>query len=93
MGNFCKNKDCPTSHEILAFVDGTGNGGMDRVVGYHLSLCEFCLAEVEFYRFYPPIEEKVTADTIPAPLLELADALLRRAHDLTPLYRLIDKGN
>ncbi len=93
MGNFCKNKDCPTSQELLAFVGGTGDQGTDGVIGYHLSICEFCLSEVEFYRFYPPVDEKVTAERIPAPLLELAEALLHKDRDLTPLYRLIDTRN
>ncbi len=93
MGNFRKNKDCPTSQEILALVGGAANRGFDGVIAYHLSVCEFCLSELEFYRSYPPLDEKVTAERIPAPLLELAEALLRRDHDLTPLYRLIDRIN
>ncbi len=93
MGNFRKNKDCPTSQEILALVGGAAKRGFDGAVAYHLSVCEFCLSELEFYRSYPPLEEKVAAERIPTPLLELAEALLRRDQDLSPLYRLIDRRN
>jgi len=56
----------------------------------HLIECEFCAAEVEFYRLYPPLEETVVAEKMPRPLFELAHALLQKERDLTPLYRLIE---
>ena len=77
--NFCKNEDCPTSQELVDFQ----NGDMERERGVdiriHINVCEFCAAEVEFYSRYPlsseePIDEPAT---IPAPLFELAEALLR----------------
>ncbi|HEX6125002.1 MAG TPA: hypothetical protein VFZ23_06460 [Pyrinomonadaceae bacterium] len=92
MRNFCKNKECPTSEEILAFVEGRRRRVTDGGIEYHVSVCEFCLAEVELYRLYPPIDEKVEAEKIPAPLMELAEALLKKKRDLTPLYRLIDRS-
>ena len=72
--------------------------GNDRHVisaelSYHLSICEFCLAEVEFYRQHPPVEEEVTPEEMPKPLFDLAEALLHGKSDSTPLYKLIDDRN
>ena len=93
MGNFGKNKECPTSHEILAFVEGRRRRAVDAGIAFHASVCEFCMAEVELYRMYPPMEEKIAPEHIPPPLMELAEALLRKERDLTPLYRLLDTRN
>jgi hypothetical protein len=93
MEGFCKHEDCPTSEDILAFL----NGNVEEAVGAgykcHLLECEFCSAEIEFYRFYPPVDDKAVLEKMPEPLLELAEALLDKKHDLTPLYRLIDQSN
>ena len=94
MEGFYKHGDCPASELLLAFVNGEiplADGDSFR---QHLSVCEFCGAEAEFYRSFPPIaEEKAVIEEMPEPLLELAEALLQKDHDLTPLYRLIDNGN
>lgn len=42
----------------------------------HLTACEFCAAEVEFYEHYPQTDEPVVATQIPQPLYELAESLL-----------------
>lgn len=59
----------------------------------HLANCEFCSAELEFYRRHPPREEKVEPVSIPEPLFELADALLHKKRDLTELYKLAGRDD
>jgi hypothetical protein len=44
----------------------------------HLSACEFCVSEVEFYSNFPPAEEAVQTPEIPGPLFELAESLLKK---------------
>jgi hypothetical protein len=59
----------------------------------HLSLCDFCRAETELYKlYYSPVDDEVTAGRIPQPLLELAESLLHKKNDLTPLYNLIERN-
>ena len=89
MESFYKTGDCPASQELAALVDPTNESGEIRE---HLSQCEFCDAELEFYRRYPPLDEKIQPATIPKPLLELADALLHRRCDLSELYKLAGRG-
>lgn len=80
--NFCKNEDCPSSQELLDFQ----NGDLDRERGVdvriHMAMCEFCSAEVEFYSIYPQAQEDVFVrpEKIPAPLFELAEALLKNRY-------------
>ena len=51
-------------------------------IGRHLGTCEFCEAEVEFYSNYPQGQDEARVETaaIPAPLFELAEALLKNRH-------------
>jgi anti-sigma factor ChrR (cupin superfamily) len=80
---FRKNEDCPSSEELLAYESGELARATELAVGEHLTVCEFCEAEVEFYSRFPQgdvlSESPVSAD-IPAPLFQLAEALLKR-HD------------
>ena len=64
-----------------------------RMIGAHLSVCEFCEAEVDFYGHYPPVEEIVMPEKIPTPLFELAEALLGTHHSssVSKLSREIDR--
>ena len=79
---FCKNDDCPSSNELLGYQNGDLAKVRSREIGSHLSSCEFCAAEVDFYCTYPQsTEEPVTEiGEIPAPLFQLAEALLKREH-------------
>jgi hypothetical protein len=75
---FCKNEACPSSNELLAYQNGDLAKTRVKEIGRHLSSCEFCDAEVEFYSNYPQAtEETAEIGAIPAPLFELAEALLR----------------
>ncbi|MEP7148188.1 MAG: hypothetical protein ABI857_04835 [Acidobacteriota bacterium] len=90
MESFCKTEDCPASEKLVAFGDSAIDSAELR---RHLSVCEFCAAELEFYREYPPSHENVEPAKIPGPLFELADALLQRNRDLTELNKLARRGD
>jgi hypothetical protein len=92
MGSFCKKRGCPASQEILAF--SAGNIGFDDrgMVDRHFCECEFCLAELEFYKHYPQPTELAEFEEIPKPLYELATSLLNKQTDLSPLYKLMGSG-
>jgi len=77
---FCKHEDCPTSGELLEFQNGKLTQARCGEIQGHLEACEFCDAETEFYSQYP--QDDVVCETcesveIPAPLYELAEALLK----------------
>jgi hypothetical protein len=95
MTGFCKNEDCPSSHELLGYQTGDLPRVRGNDVRKHLSSCEFCSAEVEFYSHYPPDEGLLSeVNEIPAPLFELAEAILKNRHgDASSLYSLLsEKG-
>lgn len=77
---FCKNEDCPSSNELLDFQNGDLVRSRGSEINKHLATCEFCSAEVEFYSHYPQEEGASEATAIPAPLFELAEALLKNRY-------------
>jgi hypothetical protein len=80
MITFCKNSNCPSSQQLLAFErDDVAIEEFEKIKS-HLSECEFCACEVEFYAHYPQSEETVAKVEIPIPLYELAEALLSNKH-------------
>ena len=90
MVTFCKDKNCPSSPELLAFQVGATSLKDRTRIERHLTTCEFCASEVEFYRHYPQSEEVVARVEIPVALYELADALLSNKHkDFSTLNRLL----
>jgi hypothetical protein len=94
---FCKNEDCPSSTELLDFQNGDLPKPRGSEVRRHLANCDFCEAEVEFYSIYPQAQDDGVGEAteIPAPLYELAEALLRNRHaDGASLNSLLkEKGN
>lgn len=94
--NFCKNEDCPSSNELLEFQNGDLPRARGTEIRRHLTDCEFCEAEVEFYSNYPQGQDDGREEPaeIPAPLFELAEALLKNRHgDPTSLNALLkEKG-
>ena len=81
---FYKNEDCPSSYDLLAYERGDLEKACAGELTHHLTHCEFCLAEFEFYSHYPQTEESAeTSDlgAIPPPLLQLAEALLRNGRN------------
>ncbi len=85
MSNFCKNGNCPDSHDLLAFQNGDLEVADTAELRAHLAVCEFCAAEVEFYSHYPQPEESVESPEMPQPLAELAEALLKKDRDATKI--------
>jgi len=82
MTSFCKNENCPPSAELLVFQKGELSRRTSDRIKDHLETCDFCEAEVRFYECYPTesITEEPVAAEIPAPLYELAEALLKHRH-------------
>lgn len=78
--DFCKSEDCPASNELLDFQNGDLPRRRAGEISKHTASCEFCSAEVEFYSHYPQAEGSVEPTEIPAPLYELAEALLKNRH-------------
>lgn len=69
-----------SSQELLAFQCGEISYKERGRIEAHITACEFCASEVEFYAHYPQSEESVTTVEIPIPLYELAEALLNDKH-------------
>lgn len=90
MTGFCKNENCPSSHELLAFQNGDLSRESGSEIREHLASCEFCTAEVDFYTRYPQDDTAGETCEIPAPLYELAEALLKhRNGDMVSLNDLL----
>ena len=93
MVTFCKNANCPSSQELLAFQNEEASTETGILIHEHIKMCEFCEAEIEFYAHYPQSEEKVTSEEIPLPLYELAEALLNKGcGDFSALNKLLDEN-
>jgi len=92
---FCKNEDCPSSNELLEYQNGDLPRSRSGEIGRHLADCDFCEAEVEFYSNFPQgQDEAAVATEIPAPLYELAEALLKNHHsDPSSLNSLLKDRN
>lgn len=80
MTGFYKNENCPTSHELLGYEKGELVQPQAAEVRRHIATCEFCAAEVDFYSRYPQAEGTAEPAEIPAPLYELAEAILKKRH-------------
>lgn len=78
MSNFRKEKDCPTSFELADAADAELNGQDGLRLAAHLASCDFCAAELEFYKRYPPDLSEIAVPPMPRPLLELAEALIAK---------------
>ena len=94
MPGFRKSEACPPSIELLEFEKGAIERVRGRAIGKHLSDCELCEAEIDFYSHYP--QEVVMAgeaSEIPAPLFEMAEAFLKNRHnDLLSLNALLKEN-
>jgi hypothetical protein len=86
MSSFRKSKDCPSSDELLGTLSEAIRGDRGLRIARHLANCDFCAAELEFYKNYPPTSETEPAGPMPGPLRELAEALL--AHGTIHVSRL-----
>jgi hypothetical protein len=78
MSRFRKEKDCPSSLELAESVAVDLDGLVGLGLANHIGRCDFCAAELEFYRHYPPEPVLVSTPPIPKPLFELAESILTR---------------
>lgn len=93
MINFCKNASCPSSTELLTFQKGEFSNKDSEIIRTHLTDCEFCAAETAFYARFPQAEEECAETNIPAPLFQLAEALLgSREKNFTLLQKLLGEN-
>jgi hypothetical protein len=77
MSDFRKKIDCPTSHALADCLFEPLDGHRGVQIANHLASCDFCAAELEFYRQYPPQPiRRVETPKMPTPLQELAETLL-----------------
>ena len=92
MSNFRKKEACPASDRLLLFQIGAVSAAAEEnAIRRHLGICEFCAAEVAFYADYPPVDESVEVERIPAALFELASALLKNDSSSSRLSREMEK--
>jgi hypothetical protein len=66
MNTFGKQPNCPASHEILAYVEGSLRSLAKQRIARHSMLCDFCGAEVQLFTKYTPSEEDFTPAPTPA---------------------------
>ena len=94
MLSFHKNRECPTSEDLLAFQNGCSPTGKSRFIREHICSCDFCGAEADFYSRYPQTaHDKISVTEIPDHLFELAQALLNnRENGGVLLKRLIKES-
>ena len=77
MTAFCKSANCPSSDNILSFLNGRLPDDVAGEIGTHLGVCDFCSAEADFYKHFPHVpDEYVRPVKIPLHLYQLAEALL-----------------
>lgn len=89
MGQFSKNCGCPSSAELLEYLAEGCTAESGGAILHHLAVCEFCEAEVSFYRRFPPMEASFEPVPMPEPLFELAEALLVKNRGIGPLKNLL----
>lgn len=94
MLSFHKNRDCPTSQDLLAFQNGSATGSIRRRIGDHICECDFCGAEAEFYSRFPQNgDDSISVSEIPDHLFQLAEALLNNKHSGNSLLKKLLREN
>jgi hypothetical protein len=76
MVNFCKNASCPSSENLLEFINSEITTKAAKKIEKHLDECEFCSSEIELYEHYTVQDEIIPEPKIPTPLFQLAEALM-----------------
>jgi hypothetical protein len=91
MTAFCKSANCPSSDNILSFLNGRLPDDAAEEIGAHLGVCDFCSAEADFYKHFPHVpNEPIRPVEIPSHLYQLAEALLNdRRRGLSSLGNLL----
>lgn len=74
---FCKQKACPSTETLLSYQAGVGLTSKEREsVMAHLTMCDFCGAELQLLVKHPPCDEPWTAAEMPLHLRLLANSIL-----------------
>lgn len=64
MKTFTKQTNCPASHQILSYVEGSLRPLARQKVARHCAVCDFCGAEAQlFAKYRPSAEEHIPAAT------------------------------
>jgi hypothetical protein len=93
MINFRKNATCPASQILLDFQKNELSNPESETIRKHLPTCEFCAAEVEFYGRFPQSDVVCVESKIPAPLYQLAEALLGNPQKKFTLFKKLISEN
>ncbi|NNE66274.1 MAG: hypothetical protein HKN33_06885 [Pyrinomonadaceae bacterium] len=92
MLSFHKNRDCPTSEELLAHLNGSVRVRSEKKIDEHICGCDFCGAEAEFYSHFPhAADDNIAVSDIPDHLFELAEALLNNKRSGNKLLKRLIK--
>jgi hypothetical protein len=93
MVDFRKDATCPASQSLLDFQKHELSNEESDTIRNHLTACEFCAAEVEFYARFPQSEVVCAETKIPAPLYQLAEALLSNKQKKFTLFKKLISEN
>jgi hypothetical protein len=85
MKSFGKQSYCPTSHEMLAHVEGSLSPLNRQRVEEHALLCDFCGAELQLLAKCTPVEEDYTP--VPTPALIKVLGINLRAPQVSAVQR------
>ena len=85
MKSFGKQSYCPTSHEILGYVEGSLGPLTRQRVEEHAFLCDFCGAELQLLANCTPVEDDYTP--VPTPALIKVLGINLRAHQVSVVQR------
>ncbi len=79
MTTFGKHPDCPTSHQVLSYVEDALPPLERQRVAQHCAACDFCGAEAQLLAKFTPSKENYTSGQTPAIIAVLGVKLpLRR---------------
>lgn len=84
MNSFAKQSNCPTSYEILSYVEDSIDPLSKQRVERHAGLCDFCGAELQMLAKYTPAEEDYTPAPRPA-LISLLGVISVRSINVPPV--------
>ncbi len=77
--SFTKTPSCPSSAVLLSFRSKTLAPEFTALLQHHLSICEFCRAEIALLANYrPPVKGETKAPDLPINLRILAESIIGR---------------
>jgi len=87
MKSFAKHSNCPASHKILSYVEGSLSPIARQKVARHCALCDFCGAEAQLFAKYQPSEEDHVPARTPVLITVLGVTLPARRPFMVPARR------